>query len=180
MNELDTRPVLRSSRTLALALTALLIGLCALVLVLIGVLVSDAGAVGRFLSRELGHGLEAPRLWQSLALGGVVLANGLLWIAAVWHGRQVFRALSRQDLDGAGLAARRTARALWVLLALMVLAPTIGTLVATWHNPPGQRALAISFDGAQISTLLAALLATFLSHGLAFGAELWRDHRQVI
>ena len=180
MNDLDMSSVLRSSRLIGTVLLVVLIGVGAVAIGLSVYLLLDFEALGRSLSAQAGHAIAEPRVWQAAALTGLVLAGLGTWFWALWAGRAVFVALARADLEAAGAAARRTARALWVLLLVTILVPSLATVVSSWHFPAGERALSISLGTSQVSTILAALLATFLSHGLAFCAELWRDHQRVI
>jgi len=109
-----------------------------------------------------------------------VLLHIGIWGSVTWYGRQIFSALLVEDVQAASIASRKTAWLLWAMLIWGIVANTLGPLVATWHLPDGQRALAIGFGSAQISTVLAALLATFTSHAFVLGAALWQDHQRVI
>ncbi|WP_425090705.1 hypothetical protein [Tropicimonas sp. S265A] len=176
----ETQPFLRSAALLERALRVIF----GVVLLSGGVvavwMIVDTPALGQMLAGNIGYGMAELRDWQSHGLAALVLVQIGIWAAVVWQGRQIFAALGTPDLVAATRAARIAARLLWIMLIWGVLAHALGSVVATWHFPDGQRALAISVGSAEISTIIAALLATFTAHAFVLGAALWQDHREVI
>ncbi|GFE63744.1 hypothetical protein [Litoreibacter roseus] len=180
MISLEAKPLLRSACLMRRALLLILGILIATALGTLGWIAVDLDRAGLSLAELTGYGSAALRVWQSVALGAILLGHIVIWIAVVWRGQQIFAALLREDVEAASMAAAQAARLLWIMLIWGVLANTLAALVATWHFPDGQRALVISFGSAQISTVLAAVLATFTSRAFVFGAALWQDHKAVI
>ncbi|MEM7710706.1 MAG: hypothetical protein AAF264_08155 [Pseudomonadota bacterium] len=177
---IDPTPVRSSARSLALILLGvqiLMVGAGLLVAVLAA---NVPDALGGFLLGALNHDAVVPRLWQSLALAALILVQVALLYGLMGRMRAIFTALDGLDPDGAAGAARRTSWWLWGLLVWGVAARGAASVIATWHVPDGERALAIAFGTLVASTALAALLAAFMARALALGAELWRDHRAVI
>ena len=146
----------------------------------IAYLLSDAQGFGRFLSAATGYPDQDLRLWQVLALALIAMAQTLLWAAVAWRGRAVFRALETAEIERSAHSASALSRLLWVVLIYSILAGTLAVLVITWHFPDGQRAFSVSFGSVHLTTVLAALIASFLSQALVLGAALWRDHQEVI
>lgn len=180
MNKIETKAFLRTvyviDRTLLLIFASLIIVIGLLIFWMVG----DLQEMGQALASAVGYGSEALRSWQSYTLATLSLVQIGIWMAVVWYGRHIFVALKNGDINEASIAAGRTAKLLWVMLIWSIITHMLGTVVSTWHFPEGQRALGISLGSAQISTLLAALLATFTSHAFVLGAELWQDHQEVI
>jgi hypothetical protein len=180
MTSVETQPFLRSAAFLERTLRVIF----GVVFVAGGVVaawtVLDPQAFGQTLAGNVGYAVDPLRDWQSYALAGLVLAQIGIWGAVVWQGRQMFAALRTSDFMSATRAARMAARLLWIMLVWGITAHAFGTVIATWHFPEGQRALGISVGSAEISTILAALLATFTAHAFVLGAALWQDHREVI
>ncbi|MEL7184127.1 MAG: hypothetical protein AAFY65_06210 [Pseudomonadota bacterium] len=180
MSLVETKPVLRSAQVMRFVLLVIFGGICVIAAGLQGLLISDHAALGRALADMAGYDVVAPRLWQSGALVLITLLHLAIWAAIAWRGQGMFDALLDADMAQASDAARRVARLLWAMLIWGILSHMLVSLVATWHFPPGQRALAVGVGSAQISTVMAALLATFTSHAFVLGAALWQDHREVI
>ena len=69
---------------------------------------------------------------------------------------------------------------LWGMLLWGIVSQGLASVVATWGYPEGERSLSIAFGTPQISIAFSALVASFMAHAFALGAELWRDHQEVI
>lgn len=117
---------------------------------------------------------------QLTILLGLSLISFFGWALILWWTRSMFAALGRGAPDVAVELARRIAAALWVMLAWQILAPALGSVVASWHMPQGQRSVAITLGFGHAGTLLSALIASSMARALAFGVELWRDHKEII
>lgn len=180
MIQIETQPILRSARVMRLALVLIFAGLVVTAGVMGIWLVTDLDRMGLSLAELTGHGSAALLPWQSVALGAILLAHIGIWAAVVWRGQKIFAALLIEDVQAAGLAAAQTAQLLWVMLIWGIVANTLAALVATWQFPEGQRVFAIGLGSAEVSTILAALLATFTSRAFVLGAALWQDHKEVI
>lgn len=183
---IDPAPVRASARLLSRSLLAvqILLGVLAL-LTLIGSVLSLTVVrlrerLGNALAGAMGIGDVSPETVQVAGFAALVLLQlGMLFIVT-GRMRAVFLALDRLRPEAAAQAARQTARWLWVLVIWGVLANALGSVIATWHLPDGERALAIGIGSQQVMTALAALFAAFMARALTLGAALWRDHRAVI
>lgn len=127
-----------------------------------------------------GGNLADMGLSQKIAL----LVLGLLglsgWALALWWAHEMFAMLAKGAPHIAVGLARRIALVLWILFLWQTIMPVLGSLVATWHLPAGQRAVSISLGLGQAGTLLSALIASSMAKALQFGAELWQDHKEII
>lgn len=180
MTHIETTHLLRSARTLGFALSLIFAVLLIAAGGLLMWLVLDLDGTGQTLAANVGYGDTALRGWQSYALGLILLVQIGIWCAVIWRGREIFTALCEENVRMASISAAQTAQVLWVMLVWGIVAHTLGVLVTTWHFPEGERAVSIAIGSAQISTVFAALLATFTSKAFVLGAELWQDHREVI
>lgn len=180
MIELETQPVLKSAKLLEYVLFLILLTLLVAIAVLAIWMVLDISEVAGALAMSVGYGGAELLPSQGYALGGLVMVQLVIWVAVILRGKEIFAGLGAGDIYAAGFAARQTARLLWLMLAWGIVAHMLATLVATWHFPEGQRAIGLTLSSAQISTILAALLATFTSHAFVLGAALWQDHKEVI
>jgi flagellar basal body-associated protein FliL len=180
MIKVETKHILRSATFLERALLLILLALLTAAVILIAWLGTDLQQAGKWFASSLGYEGAAQQAWQSSALGAVALTQITIWGIVVWYGKQIFTAIKAEDMQTASTSAGTVARLLWIMLIWGIVAQTLGTLIATWHFPEGQRALSISFGSPQISTVIAALLATFTSQAFVLGAALWQDHQEVI
>ena len=177
---METKSVMRSAHILGQTLLLIFIVLLASIVVLVVWSIVDLPRIGQTLSVNVGYGGIVLRWWQGLAFVMFLLVQIGIWAAAVWQGRQIFTALTTGALIDASIAASKTAWLLWGILIWGIVAHILGTVVATWHFPEGTQALGVAIGPTQISTALAALLATFTSHAFVLGAALWQDHQEVI
>ncbi len=178
--EIETKYILRSATFLERALLLILLALLIAAILLVAWLGIDLQQAGKWFASSVGYEGAAQRGWQSSALGAVALVQICIWGIVVWYGKQIFTAIKAEDMQTASTSAGTVARFLWIMLIWGIVAQTLGTIIATWHFPEGQRALSISFGSSQISTAIAALLATFTSQAFVLGAALWQDHQEVI
>ncbi|WP_147127765.1 hypothetical protein [Shimia ponticola] len=141
---------------------------------------SDLQAAGAFLATQAGYGDHGVPAGPTFALIGIAMVHIGLWITVLIVARRLFRQISLGLPAAAAQTARRVAMLLWIVLAWGILSQSLGSVAATWGYPEGQRSLAIAIGSPQISVAFAALIASFLAHAFALGAELWQDHQEVI
>lgn len=180
MKTVDPTMVMAAARRLTVVLSLALSLLFALASVFVAWLLIDAVSIGRVLADATGFPVAEPRIGQSAALCALVLVQLGILSGAAWAARAMFGALSRGEPVAAARDARSVAAWLWVLLIWGVAAGALGSLIATWYYPAGQHALAVQLGSAQATTIIAALMASFLARAFALGAELWQDHREII
>ncbi|MEM6577014.1 MAG: hypothetical protein AAF678_00860 [Pseudomonadota bacterium] len=118
--------------------------------------------------------------WQDAGLIVIVALSLAVWTTLLHHARQVFAHLAIGAPEAAARAARRLSVWLWIMLAWGLVSQILTSLLATWGFPEGQRAIAIGLGLPQISTVLAALVTSFMAQAFTLGAELWRDHQEVV
>lgn len=176
----DTERMLAAARRFEVAMTAGIGLLAAFGLVGIAVSVVAPTAVAEALVRQGSFGETTLSAGQAWVLIGVVAIHVGFWIALLDVARGVFRQLSQGNPQAAATRARVLALLLWGMLAWCLVSQMITSAAATWGLPDGERTLSIAFGTPQISLAFAALIASFLAHGFALGAELWQDHREVI
>lgn len=180
MTKVETRPFLRSADVLQYVLSFLLVALIAAALAVVMWMILDPRSLGAWLIQDSGYPELTLSVAQSVGLGAILLSQIGIWGAVIMQGRRMFIALLHADAVGASDAARRAAWLLWLMLGWGVLAGSLASVITSWNFPPGERTLSIAFGTAELSTLLAALLASFTSHAFVLGAALWQDHREVI
>lgn len=152
----------------------------ALSLGLLAWLAVDADHAGRVLAEVNGFAVAEPRLWQSLALGGLALVQLCLWSSVLVASRQMFVELAAGRPAEAATRARSVARWLWALLVWSLAVKALTSAIATWYYPDGEHLIAVQLGLAQLTTALAALMASFLARAFALGAELWQDHQEIV
>lgn len=115
--------------------------------------------------------------WQRTA-SGVVMAIPLgLLLAGVWQARRCFAMFARGQVftrQATVLLGRFAGWVAWAALASM-LAGGVGSVLLTWHNPPGQRQLALGISSDHVFTLFFAgtvwLLAAVIAQGRSLAEE---------
>lgn len=180
MTQIDPSATLASARRYAgwLLAASWLLALLAAALVVFAVV--DSVALGRALSAASGFGTDSPRPWQGLVLAAVFLLQIGIWGGVVVSARRTFVHLAEGQPTAAASAAKQVACWLWLQLFWGLAAHALSSGIATWYFAEGARTIAISFGSAQITTALAALMASFLARAVALGAELWQDHREIV
>ena len=177
---IDAGQTLAAARRLEVVMAAGIVLIAAVALAgLAAAMVSPVG-IAEGIARQGGYGAAPLSPWQAWALIGVVAVHLAVWIALLEVARGLFRHLAHGDPDSAAGSARTLARILWAMLLWGLVSQAIASVAATWGYPPGERAVSIAFGTPQISVAFAALIASFMAHAFALGAELWRDHREVI
>ena len=177
---IDAGRTLAAARRLELVMAGGL-GLLA-ALALAGLVVSAIApvSVAQGLARQAGFGGAVLEAWQAWTLIGVGVVHAGVWLALLAVARAMFRMIVAGDPKAAAGKARTLALLLWAMLIWGVFSQMIASVAATWGFPEGERTLSIAFGTPQISVAFAALIASFLAHAFALGAELWQDHREVI
>lgn len=177
---IDMKSTLSSARQLEMVMTG---GAVILLLVLLGFVlasVADALAVGARLVTLGGYDATGLQLWQSWAIIAIVCTHLSLWGAVFWTGRTLFGRLAHGAPTAASKAAMHVAWLLWGILIWGLISQALLSVSATWHYPDGMRSLSISLGTSQLSTALAALIASFMARAFSLGAELWQDHVEIV
>ena len=141
---------------------------------------SDPLGAGEFLARQAGYGAAALAPWQAWSLIAIVSAHVALWIALLHFARRLFRHMADGVPASAAESARTLSYLLWGMLIWGICSHALVSVSATWGYPAGQRVLSVALGMPQITLFFSALMAGFMAHALALGAELWQDHQEVI
>ncbi|MEM6375821.1 MAG: hypothetical protein AAF686_06230 [Pseudomonadota bacterium] len=177
---LDTVTFTAAAQRVQAAMTLCLILFAALtVALLLGGMIRPHD-MGTLISDLAGFGSETRAGWQDAGLITIVALSLAVWIILIHQARQVFAHLASGTPDAAAQAAKRLSLWLWIMLAWGLASQILTSLLATWGFPEGQRAIAIGLGLPQISTILAALVTSFMAQAFTLGAELWRDHQEVV
>lgn len=177
---IDTRNFTASARRIQTAMTICLALFASLALALLFGGLWRPDDVGGFISDLAGYPSESRAGWQNTGLIAVLALSLALWVRLIQTARRVFAFLADGMPDAAARAAQSLALWLWIMLAWGLLSQILTSLLATWGFADGERAIALGLGIPQISTLLAALVTGFMARTFAFGAELWRDHQEVV
>lgn len=136
--------------------------------------------MGNTLAAWAGYPDTTRMLWQDLALLGISCLNLFFWVMVFALAARVFGQIADGYADTAANCARQLALLFWAIFVWALLEPTVLSLISTWHKPEGQRSLAIAFHGKQLHFALSALVMGCMARALSLGAELWRDHQEVV
>ncbi|WMS45313.1 hypothetical protein RDV64_23550 (plasmid) [Acuticoccus sp. MNP-M23] len=117
---------------------------------------------------------------QAAAMVALMLVSAALWAAMFGVGRRLCQSLSDGSVDDAADAATRLSHVLLALLVWSVIGQIAGSAAASWHLGDGQRIVAVSLGTPQISLALAAFMGVFLARAFTVGAQLWRDHTEIV
>lgn len=142
--------------------------------------ITKPSSVGPILADFGGFSTGPLMAWQTVALIGITAIHLTIWLLLLGTARHVFRHLADGEPEAASHAARNLANWLWAMLAWGLISQILVSLVATWGFPEGQRAISFGFGTPQVSIALSALIAGFMARAFALGAELWRDHSEVV
>ena len=149
------------------------LGLTALVL-------RDPETMGATLATWAGYPEAVRMLWQDVGLLGIACLTLLFWSVVFALAARVFGKLADGDVDTAAQVAGVLALWFWAIFIWALAEPAVTSVVSTWHMPEGQRSLSIALNGQQVSLALSALIMGCMARALSLGAELWRDHREVV
>lgn len=172
--------VIRSARMMSVILLLAACGVVALALAATLWMFTDPQALQAVIGPVHGSDLTTMTVGQQIALLTLGVTSLLGWALALWWAHRMFATLTKGAPHEAVPLARRIVVALWVLLLWQILAPALGSLVATWYFPAGQRSVSIGLSFGHAGTLLSALIASSMAKALQFGAELWQDHKEII
>ena len=179
MNQTNLRRIRRVSRTMMY--------LCSASFVLIPVALALAWAnfellrnvppLGGLYIAESGPGA------LSLLSGFLVslIASGIL-LFGLWRLRRLFQLYSDGRIFTAENARCLTSFA-WALVVFALTKPLFGALLSvlvTWHNPPGQRALAISFGSNEIGVAFVGVLLLVIAWIMREGCLLAEENAQIV
>lgn len=180
MENLSEKAALRSVRTMSAVLLLAAVGLAALALMAVMWMFTAPQNLVGLIGAAGGQPLGEMSLGQQIALLGLGLMSLLGWALALWWAHMMFATLAKGTPHIAARLASRIAIVLWVLFIWQIVAPAVGSLIATLHLPDGQRSISVSLGLGQAGTLLSALIASSMAKALQFGAELWQDHKEII
>jgi hypothetical protein len=171
--------VRRVSRLLsraALALMALLVLLDLLVWIDRAALERGAAAL---LPAGTPHALTPTALVGGFVLGHLVLA---LLLTALWQAHRLFAAFARGAILVAGTGDRliRIGAVLALVLPARVAGNAIASVLLTWGNAPGERALAITVDPTDVMLAAAGLLILTVGWVMAEAARIAEDAAQIV
>ena len=123
--------------------------------------------------------LTAAIRWRLLAvmLPGLLLSLSLLW--QLWS---LFGHYRRGEVFGP-MPLRRLHRIGWLLMALALTEPitrALGSVAASWDNPPGHRMLVVTWGSQDYIVLLAALVWLAVVRVMAEATRVADDHAQIV
>ena len=177
---IDPNSVTRPARRIRTVMTCGLLLLSAVAAALAFGAVAMPASLGESLARVSGFPTGPLQAWQNGALLGIAAVHLTIWILLLGIARRLFGNLAEGEAETAGRTARTLSHWLWAMLAWGVIAQMLVSLVATWGLPEGERSVVLAVGTTQISLALSALIAGFMARAFALGAELWRDHREVV
>lgn len=177
---IDTAELNASARRNELAMST---GLGLFALLLIGLLafaVLDPETLVIWLVNVTGYAIGPIGTAQTVAVVVILAVHLLIWIRVFEIGRRVFQRIAAADPESAARYASRLASLIWIMLGWGIVSNMLLSVALSWGLPEGQRALQISIGTPEVFAVFAALIAGFMARAFALGAELWRDHREVI
>lgn len=140
----------------------------------------DPAGMGQTLALWAGYPEAARAPWQNLGLVGIACLNLLMWVMVFALAARVFGRLADGEVEDAAEIARALSLWFWAIFAWALAEPAVTSVISTWHMPEGERSLAISLSAKQVHLALSALVLGCMARALSLGAELWRDHREVV
>ncbi|MEL6647538.1 MAG: hypothetical protein AAFY35_09310 [Pseudomonadota bacterium] len=136
--------------------------------------------VGDTLGAWAGYENGERMMWQNFALVAMACVGLFMWAMMLTLAARVFGQIADGEVDEAATIARRLTLWFWAMFVLALLSPMILSVISTWHMPEGQKELSLALNSGQLSLALSALITGCMARALALGAELWRDHREVV
>ena len=177
---INTQGVSKAAGRLRQVLTAVALLHVAILLFLVIVACVDPGALGDTLANWAGFEAATRALWQNIGLLVVACLGVGFWIVVFALAARVFGQLAEGETDAAARHAGQLSNWFWAMLAWALLSPMIISVVGTWHMPQGERELSIALNSEQLTLALSALITACMARALTLGAELWRDHREMV
>lgn len=142
----------------------------------------DPQAMGEVLRVQGATAAKGMADWQARALDGLLVVQLGAWTGALVALRGVFVGMYEAPPfpDTAVQSARSAFR--WILVGFLIslLTAPIGSVVGTWHMPPGERSLSIQLGTGHALTLVVLALTAIMSRAFALAAELWQDHQEIV
>ncbi|MEM1315947.1 MAG: DUF2975 domain-containing protein [Pseudomonadota bacterium] len=126
---------------------------------------------------------EAPLTGAQRAIASAVLIAVVgAGIAAVLSGARLFDLWRAGEVftEASAQAVRRVGVRLLTFAGLALLATPVLSVALSWHAPPGERALAISIDGAMVLAALTGGLLAAVGQALRLGVEIERENRSFV
>ncbi|GAB1479469.1 hypothetical protein MASR2M74_20330 [Paracoccaceae bacterium] len=123
-------------------------------------------------------------LTATALIGGFVMAHlvmGLL-LYALWQAHRLFAAFARGDIlvPATGMRLFRVGLGFALVLPAQLLASGVTSLLLTWSNPSGGRALALSVDPAHAMLAVAGLLILTVGWVMTEAARIAEDNAQIV
>lgn len=112
----------------------------------------------------------------------VTMIPGAISVYGLMALRRLFDAYRQGAIFAAGNALYLRAFAVSVVaaaIAKMAMVPVV-SVVLSWHNPPGTRALSIAISSDDIGALFAGLLFLVVAWIMAEAQRLAEDHAQIV
>lgn len=144
--------------------------------------VADPATLGDALRAQGMVVAEGMAGWQARALDALLLLQVGAWTAALLALRGVFAGMHDAPPfpPVAVTGARRAWRWMLAGFLLSLLSMPIGSVLGTWHMPPGERTLSIQLGSGHALTLVVLALTAIMGRALALAAELWQDHQEIV
>ncbi|MEM9763064.1 MAG: hypothetical protein AAF968_11210 [Pseudomonadota bacterium] len=177
---IDTLGLTLSARRIARVMSCGLVMLAALAAALALITLVKPGSIGQHLADLSGYPVGPIQAWQTAGLIGVVAIHLAVWITLFATGRRMFRHMADGAPDLAAADAQTLSRWLWAMLVWGIVSQMLVSVLVTFGLPAGQRALQIGIGTPEIFAALTALIAGFMARAFALGAELWRDHQEMV
>ena len=177
---IDLFPAIRTARRFHLIFTIGLITVAVIAASLIAATLFAPAATGAALVGFAGIGSYSVTGLQAAVIVALMLVWAALWAAVFALGRELCANLSQSSIEEASKAAAHLSHVLLALLVWSIVGQAVTSAAITWHLGDGQRMVKIALGMPQISLALAALMGVFLARAFSVGAELWRDHTEIV
>ncbi len=125
---------------------------------------------------------SGPSGWFLVFGYAVSLAASAILLFGLWRLRRLFQLYS----DGRIFTvenARCLSSFAWTLVVFAMTKPLFGaalSVLVTWHNPPGQRALAISFGSGEIGVAFVGVLLLVIAWIMREGCRMAEENAQIV
>ncbi|MDM3872549.1 DUF2975 domain-containing protein [Porticoccus sp. W117] len=113
-------------------------------------------------------------------LASMLPVGMLMW--GLWNLKQLFSQYARLHLFNTATTTclQRFAKALIFIAPLDILSGALISLITSFHNPAGQKALQISIGQPQLSTLFIGLVILAIARVLMVGQQLKEENEQFV
>ncbi|MEL7256060.1 MAG: hypothetical protein AAGL23_17950 [Pseudomonadota bacterium] len=177
---INTQGVSKAAGRLRQVLLAVALLHVAILLFLVSAAFVDPAGLGDTLADWVGYEPATRALWQNVGLLAAACLGVVFWVVVFVLAARVFGQLAEGETDEAARHAGQLSTWFWAMLGWALISPMIISVVGTWHMPEGQRELSIALNSEQLTIALSALITACMARALTLGAELWRDHREMV